>query len=130
MGGVWWHYTNIKPQKAIGVKGGMAYDEIITAAQKILKKQFTIWGFKHQCLGKRYTWKYSLGSSYKFFVPIATIGFVYQPSAVNHPPFIHVYEQHGRLHTHTQKLVADLIQSKDRPKHRGALRKCATTEWQ
>ena len=84
-------------------------DGIITAAQNILKQQFTIRGLQAPMLGEELRMEVQPGEFLQImcvngnhWICVSTIGC---PSST-----IHVYDSmHGSLHTHTQKLVADLM---------------------
>ena len=82
--------------------------------QNVLKQQFTIRGLQAPVLGEELRMEVQLGEflqilcvNSNYWICVSTIDC---PSST-----IHVDDSmHGRLHTRTQKLVADLMQSKDR----------------
>ena len=101
-------------KKLLELKEKWLDDGINTAAQNILKQQFTIRGLQAPVLGEELCMEVQLGEYLQIlcvngnhWICVSTIGC---PSST-----IHVYNSmHGRLHTHMQKLLVDLMQSKDR----------------
>ena len=102
-------------KKILRSKGQWLDDLIVTAAQNILKQQFPlIGGFQATVLGENLSMEMQKGEyvqilciSGNHWICISSIGC--QQSTIN------VYDSlHGHLDAHTKKLVADLMQSKEK----------------